>query len=227
MSEENQQENKPDQESKPQQVLIKIDQNGLFAFENQMELASAARLAIQMNIVPAHLKKEGLEAVMSALTLCRQYKLPNHAMNEMAFIKGKLSCFGSLVTALAERHPEYGEQECFFVDKDSNKICSDNKNLKEIPWAHVRKIKKKNSTVWNEYVFSVDDAFQAGLLTEKTSSDSGWVKYTKDLLSHKTKARGFKDNYASALHGIEYYEDIKEVNQPRDVTNTAEVLNNL
>ena len=228
-----QEQNQPDPEEKAVvEVLVPISQTGGFLFSNQKELGTAARMAMRMNLCPAHLKKEGIEAVMSALMMVKQFNLPDTAMNEMAYVKGKLTCFGSLVTALAERHPDYrdSEREDFYITDKCEKICVENKNLKTgIPWAHVIRIRKKNSSVWNEYFFSVDDAEQAGLLTNTTKPDSGWIKYTKDLLMHKNKNRALKGNYASALNGINYHEDIVEAIDPsnsREV-NPAEQLNNL
>lgn len=210
---------------KPASVLVPITTSGAMTFTNQIELGHAATMLIQMNLAPNHLKSEGKTAVMSALIMCRQFNLPDTAMNEMAYVKGKLTCFGSLVTALAERHPEYGEKEEFFIDENCERISVANKNLKAMPWASVIRIRKKGSTVWNEYFFSLDDAHQAGLLTENTKRDSGWVKYTKDLLMHKTKSRAFKANYASALNGVNYHEDVVEViSKEREVKDIASEL---
>lgn len=210
-------------------VVIEMTEQGSMKFSNQNELASVARMMIKLSLAPQHLRNDGPEAVASALVMCRQFNLPDTAMNEMSYVKGKLTVFGSLVTALAEKHPEYGEMESYFIDEKCEKICVENKNLKTaIPWAHIRRVRKKNSTVWNEYFFSVDDAQQAGLLTKTTKADSGWVKYTKDLLSHKTKARAYRENYSSALNGINYHEDVVEaISDTRDVVDVAAGLKNL
>lgn len=212
---------------KPAQVLVPISNEGKFLFSNQQELGKAAALAIQMRNVPEHLIKEGREAVMSAMIMCKQFGLPDKAMNEMAFVKGKLTCYGSLVTALAERHEEYGEKQEFFVDEKQNVICSENKNLNAPVYAAVVKVKKKNSNVWSEYYFTIDEAKQAGLLTEKTFAESPWRKYTKEMLSHKARARALRAEYASALNGIEYHEDVQEIYDvtPREI-GTANDLNN-
>jgi hypothetical protein len=199
-------------------IVVAIKTDGALDFSNQTELGQAARLMIKMKMAPNHLIEAGLEAVMSAMLFCKQHQLPITAMNELAFIKGKLACFGSLFTAIAERHPEYGEKEEFFITKEGERICSENKNLQAEAWAHVMRVKKKGGTVWNEYYFSVDDANQAGLLTENTKKDSGWIKYTKDLLFHKNKSRALKSNYASALNGINYYEDLKEIKEAKHIS---------
>jgi hypothetical protein len=208
-------------------VIVNIGEQGALNFKDQTELGSAARLMIKMNMAPTHLREQGLEAVMSALLFVKQFNLPVSAMNELGYVKGKLTAFGSLFTALAERHEQYGEKEEFFITREGERISADNKNLATaIPWAHVMRIKRKDSQVWNEYFFSVDDAEKAGLLTKNTKPDAGWVKYTKDLLYHKTKARGLKSNYASALNGLEYHEDLMMGNE-KDVTPSSKTLNEM
>jgi hypothetical protein len=191
-------------------VVVQIDEKGLFSFRTQQELANAAAIAIKTMLAPDHLRKEGVNAVASALVLCKQYNLPQKAMNQMAYIKGKLTCFGSLVTALAERHPMYGEKKEFFVTEEFDEICFKNKNLRAVPWAAIVQIRKKGQEHWTEYFFSIDDARQAGLLTSTTKPDSGWIKYFKDLIMHKARSRGLRAEYASALEGIDYHEDIIE-----------------
>lgn len=216
------------------EVLVKIDNQGGLVYRDHKELASAANLAIKMNFAPDHLKKEGVEAVMSCLMLCSQLNLPMVAMNEMGYVKGKATVFGTLFGGLAQRHAEYGEKRVFFIDDNQDEICSKNKNLKLPVWACVIQIKKKTSSVWNEYYFTRDEAAEAGLLTDTTKKDSGWIKYTKDLLYHKTKARAYRSEYSAAVSGVLYHEDVKEAlieHSAREVgpqkTDVAGDLNNL
>lgn len=193
--------------TKPLEVVIKPD--GALDFVNQTELVASARLIMRMKLAPEHLMKDGIEALMSAMMFCKQFNLPIKAMNEMAYIKGKLTCYGSLVTTLAERHHEYGEFEEFFLDETCEVICAKNKNLKSPVWAAVYRAKRKNSGVWNEYKFTMDDAKSAGLLSNPT-----WQKYPADMLMHKSRSRALKANYASALNGADYHEDIAYEAQP-------------
>jgi len=148
---------------------------------------------------------------MAALLLCRQFNLPQKSMSQMCFINGRLTCYGSLVMALAERHPQFGSKREFFVNQDFKEISVKNQNLKDVPWAAVIRIKKKDADFWNEYFFSVDDAELAGLVHEKLRTDAPWLKYVKDMLKHKTRKRALDAEYASALEGIEYEEDIREI----------------
>lgn len=201
-----------------QKVMVPINKDGLLEFSNQQELANAANVLIKLAFVPESLKKNGLEAVMAAMVFVKQRRLPQSAMNQCAFIKGKLTQYGSLVTALAEQHAEYGQKRDFFVDKESNEICTKNKNLSSPVYAAVVQTKKKGAESWNEYFFSADDAKAAGLLTDNLSKDSSWNKYFRDMLYHKANKRALNAQYASALEGVNYHEDLVEKWDMRDVT---------
>lgn len=202
-------------------VMIPIDEVGSLDFSNQLELSSAAQMLIKLKMAPEQLRKEGIEAVMSAMLLCKQFNLPVKAMNEMAFIKGKLTCYGSLVTTLAERHPDYGDKEEFFLDEQQKRICSENNNLNAPVWAAVVKVKRKSSNIWNEFYFTLDEARQADLLGNST-----WTKYRKEMLAHKARSRAFRATYASTLNGVNYHEDLIEaLEEPKDVSPKSSTLN--
>lgn len=224
---------KPKEDNK-KSIVVSLSHKGFFEFTNQNELKSAAEMMIKTSLAPNHLKKEGYEAVAAALVLCKQYNLPQKAMNQMAFVEGKITCYGSLVTALAERHPEYGERKIFYIDKNCEKISWENKNLNNDVWGCVILNKKKNSQEWNEFSFTRKDAELAGLdkpmrWDKKTNKKvinehSAWSKYFRDMIFHKCNKRCLEHEYASALEGILYYEDVKEALVEKDVTpktNTA------
>jgi hypothetical protein len=197
--------------------VCKINKDGNFAFTNHHELGAAAKMAMSMQLAPPDLKAMGFEAVASALMFCQQFGLKHKAMNKMAYIKGKICPHSSLYTALAQKHPEWGEQRVFYVDKESKEICIKNENLTNEVFACVIQIKTKGRDYWNEYYFTMDDAKKAKLLTTSTKPDSVWSKYTKDMLYHKCKKRAYDAEYASALEGVDMFEDIKEVYET-DVT---------
>jgi hypothetical protein len=222
---ENQDENSNDEAQNKNNVpaiIVKIDKEGLLSFTNHLELAQAASIAIQTKVAPKHLRDEGREAVAAALLLCKQFRLPQKSMNQMGWVKDKLTCYGSLVTAMAERHPLYGEKKEIYIDENQEVICLANKNLNETPYAAIVMNRKKGQTHWTEYYFSMDDAAKAKLDKPKKRSgdinhDSPWIKYTKDMLMHKARARMNRAEYASALEGIDYHEDVSEA-LLRDVT---------
>lgn len=156
-----------------------------------------------MKLAPEHLRKDGVEIVMSALTICKQYRLPLSAMNEMMNVRGKVGVFGTLVTALCQRHPDYGELKVQYVSADQEVICLKNKNLNAKVWAAVISVRKKGHEEWNEYFFTEDEAKTAGLLTNGV-----YTKYLKDMLYHKAKWRAMNTEYASALKGLESAENM-------------------
>jgi len=220
--EENVEENAP--------VICPVDPKGNFIILDQIALNRAAQMCIKTQLAPPHLVDQGgVAAVAAALLMCKQFNLPQKAMGQMSFIKGRLTVYGSLYTALAQRHSQYGEHEIFFVDNNIEKICVENKNLKEEAWACVIRVKRKDSSIWNEYFFSLDDAAVAGL-TANLKPSSPWRKYIKDMLYHKCKYRAFSKEYASVLEGIDYHEDVIESLEGfKDVTprdgGTAQLIN--
>jgi hypothetical protein len=185
-------------------VEIMFDTAGGVIFHTHKELQDAAAWLIQRAKVPDALSKEGPSAVMAAILWCKELGLPTAVLNECSWVKGKLTQFGSLVAALAERHHEYGEKAVFFLDESQEPILMANKNLHKPVWAVVVRIKKKHGTIWNEYYFTVEEARQAGIYS------GNWIKYQKDMLFHKAQARALRTEYASALKGINYDEDVRE-----------------
>lgn len=210
-----------------QQVVVKVTELGSFDFKNHIELNQAASIAMQLNLVPEKISKEGVKAAAAALMMCKQFNLPMKAMNEMGWIEGSLTVYGSLYWALLERHPEYGEHEMFWLDEAQERICSANKNLHKPVWAAVIRCKKKGSTITNEYFFTMDEAKEAKLYppTKRDGSAntfSPWHKYFKDMLMHKVKKRMGDANYAGSLNGATYHEDMFEALTERNVTPDGE-----
>lgn len=194
-------------------ILVKFNPDGLVSFSDQTELANAAKTLIMMNLAPDHLKKEGFQAVMAALTLCRQHNLPYSSLNEIASIKGKLGVYGSLLTALAQRDPNYGEIKVMYADKDMNVISLANKNLNAEVYACVIHYKKKTDSDFHEYYFTKDEAQKAGLLGNQT-----YTKYLKDMLYHKAKIRLLKTEHPMFLNGVESAELLQYEAQVKDVS---------
>ncbi|HAB99716.1 MAG TPA: hypothetical protein DCE71_07845 [Parachlamydiales bacterium] len=129
---------------------------------------------------------------------------PLQAWGQVACIHGKYTCFGSMFTALAKRDPDFGHDEVFFLNENMEKICFDNKNLKDPAWACVVRTQKKGSPFVNEFIFSMEDAQRAGIVRNV------WKSYPKDMLYWKAIARSYKANYPAALNGVQMTEDLKQ-----------------
>lgn len=206
-----------------QQIIVPVKKTGDLDFNNHLELAQAATVMIRTRLAPPSLIKEGKEAVMAALLACKQFELPQKSMNQMAFIKDRITFYGYLVQGIAERHPQYGEKREYHLDADMEMICVQNKNLNKAPWAAVVEIRKKDSQVWNQYFFTADEAEAANLY-----KNSVWKTYPKDMLMHKARKRALYAEYASVLEGVDYHEDVREaidVVPVRGSTENADALN--
>lgn len=213
------------QERVKQEIVVHVGGAGELQFGSHLELAQAATIAMQTMLAPPDLIKEGKPAVMAALLACKQFSLPQKAMNQMAFIKNRITFYGYLVQGLAERHPSYGQKREYVLDEDQEIICVQNKNLHRPPWAAVVEICKKGSTVWNQYFFTVDEAEKAGLF-----KNGVWKSYPKDMLLHKARKRALSAEYASVLEGVDYHEDVVEAIDVKPVYGSpknAEIFNQM
>lgn len=220
------QEKPQEQLNKNQNMMVAFNPEGLVEFTNHGELAAAAKLLLQMKLVPKHLKEEGVEAIMTAITTCKQYNLPYSAMNEMGYVEGKLGFFGSLVTAIAQRDPKYGEVVTLFVDREYNEISLKNKNLHTDVYAAVMRLKNKDSEIWKEFYFTMDEAEKSGLIIKKSGKSTNYVNgYRKDMLYHKVKNRAYNTEFAGVLKGINSFEMMVLDYQHREDSNPARDLN--
>lgn len=181
------------------QVLVKFKANGIVNFKNQLELGNAARLLIKMKMVPNHLMAEGLEGVMSALTLLAQFHLPYSALNETAYIEGQLGFFGHLMMTIAQRDPLFHKFKITFCTRAYETICRANKNLHERPWACCIEVMKKDRDYYQEYYYTVDEAIEAGI-PEKEGTI--FHTYRKDYLYHKAKNRALNIEFGGVLKGV-------------------------
>jgi hypothetical protein len=222
------------------EIIVRVNRLGDYEFRNQMELGQAASMIITEGTAKHLFDQGGKAAVMAGLQLCKHHGLTQDALGQMTFIKGRLSVYGDLYTALAQKDPKWRPFRTFYIDEDCERICVKNKNVKNRAYANVIQILHEGEEKWaednfNEYIFTMDDADEAGLLNPTTRSgkkntDSPWIKYIKDMLFHKNKKRAFGKEYAAGLNGIQMYEDIKEVHELRDVTprggkTNAEIMN--
>lgn len=207
-----------------QKILVPMDNESRFIYKNQDDLKLAARWAMVQKLAPKQLIDEGVEAVMTAISMCHERNLPYSAMQKMFYYKGNITVYGTLFMAMAENHPQYGEKVEFWIDKEYKKVCLENKNFGQ-EWAAVVGVKRKD---WQDFTythFTLDDARSAKLYP--ASEHSPWVKYTKDMLMWKARVRAYKACYAESFEGLECYEDVKEALESRDVTprDTAKLLN--
>ena len=212
-------------EEKPKDIVVPVTKTGDLEFHDHIGVAQAASIVMRTRLAPPSLIKEGKEAVMAALLACKQFNLPQKSMNQMAFIKDRITFYGYLVQGIAERHPEYGEKREYFLDENQDIICVQNKNLQMPAWAAIVEIRKKGSTIWNQYFFTADDAEKANLY-----KNSVWKSYPRDMLMHKARKRALSAEYASVLEGVDYHEDVREaidIMPVRASQENADALNNM
>ncbi len=153
-------------------------------------------------------------------------------LNNIAEIKGQLSIYGELPGALAEQTKEVEEKEVYCIDAKFQKICIENKNLDEFPYAGVCFIQRKGRSK-KEFTYTLEDAKHAGqyppmkaewVNKQKTGNsivneDSPWHKWPKTMLMRKAMALGINFEFADAKVGVPVAEyDFDEAPDLKDVT---------
>ena len=197
-------------EEKKEVVELTVSETGEISASTLTELASSVAAYRRAGLVPKHLETNA--QAVGAILFCKQIGVPPLiGIGQVACIHGKFTAYGSLFTALAQRDPDFGSDEIFYLDEEQNKICSENKNLTAPAWACVVRTQKKNSPFINEFVFTMDEAQQAGIVRNV------WKTYPKDMLRWKALARAYRTTYPAALNGILMYEDLKNDWEPKEV----------
>lgn len=199
------------EELKKQVNELQLSETGEIQAETVNQLAQSVRAYRKAGLLPKHLETDAM--AIGAIMFCRQLGVPPLiGIGQVACIHGKFSAYGSLFTALAQRDPDFGYDEVFYLDEKQDKICAENKNLNNPAWACVVRTQKKGSPFILETVFTMDDAKKAGIVRNV------WDKYPRDMLRWKCLARAYRTLYPAALNGVMMAEDLRTDWEEKDVT---------
>lgn len=195
--------------------LILAD-NGEIASSTVSQLARSVSAYRKAGLLPKHLETDA--QAVGAIMFCKQLGVPPLVgIGQVACIHGKFSAYGSLFTSLAQRDPDFGYDEVFYLDENQEKICSENKNMKNPAWACVVRTQKKGSPFINEFSFSMDEAQQAGIVKNV------WRTYPKSMLFFKAIARSYRATYPAALNGVHCFEDLKDDWEPKETSRNVDL----
>ena len=169
-----------------------------------------------------------------------QLCLPN-----LAFIKNQLVMFGELPGSLAEETGEMQEKEVFLINEKYERICTENKNLNDFPFAAVCHI-QRTGRVKKEFTYNMEQARKAGQypamknvyeggkkVGEVESEDSPWNKFTNVMLLRKAMGLAIKFEFPDAIIGAPIaeldYDQAPDLVEERDVSegNKANDLNKM
>ena len=190
---------------------LQIGSSGEIEASTISQLANSVAAYRKAGLIPKHLETNA--QAIGAILFCKQIGVPPLVgLGQVACIHGKFAAYGSLFTSLAQRDPDFGFDEIFYLDEKQDRICVQNKNLNEPAWACVVRTQKKGSPFINEFVFTMDDAKDAGIIRNV------WKTYPKDMLRWKALARAYRSTYPAALNGIMMAEDLKTDWNPKDVS---------
>ena len=169
------------------------------------DMLAIARVALASGLVPKELDTE------AKIVVCLQKGMevgmkPMESLSNICVINGRPSIWGAGVPSLLLRHGcrlRFEEVGAPFEDAYG--------------WrCHIARGERGE---WQTATFTVADAKQAGLWAGerskgKSTEDSPWCKYPKDMLRWKALARASKLFAADALAGLEVAEDIIDISPP-------------
>lgn len=192
-------EKKPEAKSadKSKQIALRDGLGMPSTVEEQFRLAT---LYCKSGMLPSRFKTP--EQVLTAMHFAAEHfpKTVLTALRQIAIIEGTPAMFGDLPLAKAMTSHKWAGKSEYFLDKEGNKICEENKNLGAEIWAAVCKTRRYiNLANIEEHttVFSVDDAKRAGLWGRNV-----WAKYPQDMMKYKARSRNLKDHFPDALNGV-------------------------
>lgn len=220
----------PKQEAKAQQSSISLGKNRDLAPKNNAELLRVLKVIKDGGGMPERFDTQAKQVAAYNLSSALMGPKWQLAMNNIAIIKGQMSIYGELPSALAEQTGEVQEKDLYCVDKELKKMCLANKNVNVEPYAGVCNIQRKGRKI-KEFVYTVDDALRAGQLPamkwskkegrQVPNDDSPWVKHLRTMLMRKAMALAVKFEFADAVMGVpisEYDFDVIPDGSLKDVT---------
>jgi len=137
-------------------------------------------------------------------------------------IGGKPAFFGDFPLMMVQKSGFLESIEEFFVNDKLEKICFENKNIKDKVFAAICRVKRKGDSSVLESFFTVDEAALAGLFKNQT-----WNKYTKDMLMFRTRGRSLRAKFPDALGGLEIGEFMEGVETKETEKDRAENITRL
>ncbi len=175
--------------------LIGLDDKGLLAPKDQREAWRIAQIFLDSRAIPKQFVN------VAQVFMARQFLLghglnPEIGIRQTTIINGTLSIWGDLPKALVERSGLMESFDEYWIDKDYNKICLENKNLHLPAWASICITKRKGRDPITR-TFNLDQAKNAGLLNK----DSPWKTYPDRMLQMRARSHNLKDNFSDVLSG--------------------------
>lgn len=210
---------------------VKADSKGLLqprTIDEEFRMASAYS---QSGMVPK--EYTGLPAkVFTAMQYARELGLkPLTAMREVAVINGRPSIFGSLPLSLVRASGKLRKIREFLFDDDYLEINYTNKNLNKQVFGACCIVHRVDDEP-REFVFTADDARQAGLLDSK--DEACWTKYPRVMMKYRARTMALRDVFPDIIGGIAIAEyDFNEVapaeaeftnDEPEHITEEWKVL---
>lgn len=129
------------------------------------------------------------------------------ALRMMYVVNGRPCLWGDGPLSLVQQSGKVEGFEEFWIDEKGKRICFQNKNLRERPWASVCRIKRRGDSEWQEDFFSLIDLEKSGLSKKKNGGKKEtWDKFERLMMRYKARAMALKSKFADIINGMEIAE---------------------
>ncbi len=186
-------------------VEMTISNSGTFELTSLDKQMAFANSLINKGLVSETYKNPS-QLVLAIQTCLALGVDPTMGLKWSYVIGGKPAFFGDFPLMMVQKSNLLEMIEEFFVNDKFEKICFENKNLKDKAYAAICRVKRRGDSAILESFFTVDEAAVAGLFKNQT-----WNKYTKDMLMYRTRGRCLRGKFPDALGGLEIAEFIEGV----------------
>ena len=177
--------------------------------QSMQEAIQFSEILAKSAMVPNHFQGKPanvLVAVQWGMELGLQ---PLQALQNISVINGKPSVFGDALLAMVR-----ADSRCVGVNEYIEGEGDDRTAVCTVKRKHGGEIEEITRT------FSVSQAKQAGLW----SKTGPWKSYPERMLQHRARGNALRDGFPDVLAGMSVYEELRDMEDVKNITPTAEAV---
>ena len=179
--------------------VLKLNEQGTVVFENIEQRLQFAETMLRSGMLPKSYNNK--EQVAAALQLAAELGLKPgiKSLSRTANINGTPNLFGEAPLAVVQSSGLMQDWLGYYFDAELNRICFENKNIKNPVFGYYFKCLRVGKTNYHEETYTLDQAKKAGL-------GNVWNKHPEDMLRWRTIGKALKTEFADVLTGAQIAE---------------------
>lgn len=198
-----------------------LSESGSLQLSTIEEQSRFAKMLIDKRLISETFKDPS--QVILAIQTCKALNLsPIIGLKMMYVVGGKAALYGDGPLSLIQSSGQLESIEEFYFNEKFEKICFDNKNLKDEVYGACCRMKRKGDPVIYETTFTKEDRKKAML------NSPVWGKYERDMMKYRARGANSKAKFPDILNGLEIAEyTYQDMPQAGMISNDQQKLNDL